>query len=613
MWGSSKESGNAAFCGEPEIPKEDYDTHNSNHSNHSVFGDAYSVKSKSSYATNRFHDEAEADYDRGATALYRSIENKDWDAALQRVDIAPEEARTWVSRRDHDTNKTRWRLLPLHAVCIFRAPLALMEALIEAYPEGPQMKDDQGMLPVHLACRNGASKGVVLTLLRSFPESLFVLDRKRRSLQDLIESSNSVNKEVVLEALKKFEKETRNGNFSARNDTPARHLSKQVNEVDYENRTTLFRHILKKDWKAAAKRADAFPEESATWIVTKGFNGNLRFLPLHKACVLNPPESIITALLEAYKQGSEDKDQDGWLPVHCACFYGASESVINALLIANPRGAHAKDDEGRLPLHYACLKGSSQGVIDVLLATYAKGAMSKDDEGRLPIHHACSKGAPENIIDALLKASPKGAQSKDDQGRLPLHHACRKNASERVIRTLLRVYPRAAQVKDDQDKLPIHYACQHGASVNVIGFLLTTFPESINAKNGFGSTPLDEAKALDSPKMDAVVKVLTKFKKEHDAMRVDDDIDDKIDALESKIASLERTLGKVALLGKEMKSSLRKKKDPTIVLEDFANDLIYLGSGKKSSSKTGTPLKGKQSMTPSGGGLFSRVKSSIKG
>lgn len=619
-------TGSAFSCG--EVEKDHIDTQHSN------FGDAYSVKSKSSYPTNRFHDEPEADYDTGATALYRHIENKNWDAALQRLEMAPEEAKTWVSRREHDSNQTRWRLLPLHAVCIFRAPLALMEALIETYPEGPQMKDDQGMLPVHLACRNGASKGVVLTLIRAFPESLFVLDRKRRSLQDLIQSSTSVNKDAVLDALQKFEKETRLGNFAMRSDTPARTpggAAAHINEVDYENRTMLFRLVLKKDWKAVVKRAATFPEEAATWIVTKGFNGNLRFLPLHKACVLQPPAAVVAALLAAYQAGSEDKDQDGWLPVHCACFYGADEVIINALLVANPTAAQSKDDEGRLPLHYACLKGASQGVMDVLLASYAKGAMSKDDEGRLPVHHACSKGAPESVIDALLKASPKGAQSKDDQGRLPLHHACRKNANERVIRTLLRVYPRAAQIKDDQDKLPIHYACQHGASASTVGFLLSTYPESIYAKNGFGSTPLDEAKALDSPEMDDVVKILERAKREHDALRpnasndtgaCDDDVavGDKFSALESKIASLEKTLGMVAMLGKDMKSALKKKKDPAAVLDKFADDLIILGAAKKKSVPLMmTPLKGKQHSqqqgghTPgSSGGLFGRGKASSK-
>jgi hypothetical protein len=93
----------------------------------------------------RYHDEPEIDYDEGATELYRCIENKHWDGALSRLEMAPLEAKTWVFRREPSTNKVRWRLLPLHAVCIFRAPLALIEALIEVYSDGPRMKDDQGM------------------------------------------------------------------------------------------------------------------------------------------------------------------------------------------------------------------------------------------------------------------------------------------------------------------------------------------------------------------------------------------------------------------------------------------------------------------------------------
>ena len=655
MFGNRSTSNNKSVDPSVHQPQQQQQQHH--HDNETVFGDAYSVKSRGSTLTQRFHDEPEADYDQGATALYRAIENKDWDAAMARLDTAPDEARTWVSRREPGTDKTRWRLLPLHAVCIFRAPLALIEALLEMYEEGPQMKDDQGMLPVHLACRNGASKGVVLTLLKAFPESLFVMDRKRRSLQDLISSSSSANKEGVLDAMKKFEKELvyaanknnnnnnnkNNGatttapsggaslqseNNSATKSNSTVHQATQINEVDYENRTMLFRYILKKDWKAVARRAAAFPEEAATWIVTKGFNGNLRFLPLHKACVLQPPEHAVHALLDAYPDAANSHDQDGWSPAHCACFYGASESIVNALMHTYPAGAHAKDDEGRLPLHYACLKGAALGVVEVLLATYAKGALVKDSEGRLPVHHACSKGAPEAVVDALLKAGPKGAQVKDDQGRLALHHACRKNSSERVIRTLLRVYPRAAQIKDDQDKLAIHYACQHGANAAVITFLLATYPESINCENGFGITPLDEVKGLDDPKMEPVLKVLTKFKREIDKSKGGDRnqaMDERVATLENQIAGMEKTLGKVALLGKDLKSSLRKKRDAVEVLDQFADDLIFLGGiagdgngsggagsspGRKTKS-TSTPLKGLQP-TPTKSGLFGRKNKTSK-
>lgn len=587
------------------------------------------------HSMSTYHDEPEADYDKGATGLYRCIEGKDWDGALSRLELAPIEAKTWVSRREQGKDKVRWRLLPLHAVCIFRAPLALIEALIEVYPDGPKMKDDQGMLPVHLACRNGASKGVVLTLLTAFPDSINIRDRKNRLPVDLVEASNSQNKENVLTALKKFQREMIQMNvisapaqdmgipavMTQASSNPSvqqsvqqsvqpsvqqsiQHPVEHVNpiaakEVDYEHRTVLFRMILKKDWKQASGRARSHSEEAATWIVTKGFNGNLRFLPLHKACVLNPPSVVIESLLEAFPGAAESKDQDGWLPIHCACFYGASADVINNLLKTFARGASVKDEEGRLPLHYACLKGASQEVVDVLIATSGKAAMAKDDEGRLPIHHACGKGAPEGVIDALLKAAPKGAQSKDDQGRLPLHHACRKNVSERVIRTLLRVYPRAAQIKDDQDKLAIHYACQHGASPAIIHLLLTTYPESINVKNGFGHTPLGEVKAAKNPKLEPVLKLLENFKETHDKNTLENgdfggDSEGKIYLLQEKVNHLESALSKIGDIGKDIKSELRRGRDPEEVLEDLADRFLLLSK----SSRSATPLKTKQG-TPS--------------
>ena len=198
-----------------------------------------------------------------------------------------------------------------------------------------------------------------------------------------------------------------------------------TNEVDYEHRTILFRLILKKDWRAVVQRAAEYPHEAATWIVTKGFNGNLRFLPLHKACVLAPPEGVIDALLDAYPEGARCTDQDSWVPLHCACFYGSSEEVVRALLRAYPKGAQCLDDEGRCALSYSCLKAASAPVVIALLSAFPKGAMVKDNEERLPLAHACSKGASEKVIITLLKVAPKAAQARDAQGRLALHHATR--------------------------------------------------------------------------------------------------------------------------------------------------------------------------------------------
>ena len=481
-----------------------------------------------------YHDEPEVDFDVNPTDLYKLIENKDWDGATRRLDEDPFEAQTWVSRREaHGVRKVRWRLLPVHATCVFRSPLSLIEKLIRSFPDGPQMKDDQGMLPIHLACRNGASKGVVITLLNAFPESISVKDRKGRVPLTLVENSTSQNREAVIISMKRFRSEMHN-KTSTKSDasrSSAGAMDKSENlakatpsvlceaEVDYDHRTDLFRFILKKDWEAAVRRSSSHPDEAGTWIVTKGFNGNLRFLPVHKACVFRPPTSVIAALVSSHPEGAKSRDQDGWLPLHCACFYGASEGVVESLLAANPRAAQVKDDDGRLPLHYSCLKGAPDDVVSALLKSFPKSALSKDDVGRLPIHYACSKGSAAEVVESLLRASPKGAQSKDDQGRLSLHHACRKNAPERVVKTLLRVYPRGAQIKDDQDKLPVHYACQSGAAEGTVNALLSTYPESVEVKNGFGYTPLAEARAMDNPKMGGIISLLENFKDQQDRIR----------------------------------------------------------------------------------------------
>lgn len=567
------------FCGTPRQEEPPTLTRQ-----HSGIGDAYSVvQSTHSIATvsqSRYHDEPEVNYDEGPTELYRRIEDKDWEGALSRLETHPFESKTWVSRQEQNSNRIRWRLLPLHATCIFRAPLVLIEALIEVYRDGPQMKDDQGMLPVHLACRNGGSKGVILALLNGFPDSLKVKDKKGRTPLELVLNSQSQNSEAVANAIRGFEKQEKSGGGVRMVNMVPDNSSHNAQEVDYENRTMLFRLLLKKDWDGAIERAETHPEEAATWIVTKGFNGNLRFLPLHKACVLAPPGEVIESLLNAYTEGAKCRDQDGWLPIHCACFYGACSHAIKTLLEVHSKGAQLKDDEGRLPLHYACLKSASRNVVEILLNAFSRGAMTKDDEGRQPIHHACSKGAPEGVIDALLKASPKGAQTKDDQGRLPLHHACRKASPERIVRMLLRVYSRATQIKDDQDKLPIHYACCNGSSPEVIDALLSAFPESINVKSGFGYTPLAEATAVNNTKTEPLIHILKKFKQEHDKVKMESgenaNLETRMDIMDKRLGKLETMLGEVVYLGHEIKSGIGRVKNPHVLIERIADRLIAL-------------------------------------
>jgi len=154
----------------------------------------------------------ELDYDLDKpTRLYTLIESKDWPNAMKHLESAEKssqtlglfsssssvnkdqlkkEAMTWIVRREKVTSSgdprkekppLRWRILPLHAVLIFKGPVEIVELLLRLYPMGSRCKNDQGMLPLHLGFRHEVSESVVNALLESYPEGMDVLDKKGRS------------------------------------------------------------------------------------------------------------------------------------------------------------------------------------------------------------------------------------------------------------------------------------------------------------------------------------------------------------------------------------------------------------------------------------------------
>lgn len=144
----------------------------------------------------------ECDYDSNPTELYLSVQRKDWDGAVERANSCPNEASTWVSRKESD-GKLRWRLLPLHAAIIFRAPERTVSALLFAFAQGAACKDDQGMLPLHLAFRNGCTEEVVNLLLMAYPQSVDVQDRKGRTPMVLAQQSQHANRDAYIRALER--------------------------------------------------------------------------------------------------------------------------------------------------------------------------------------------------------------------------------------------------------------------------------------------------------------------------------------------------------------------------------------------------------------------------
>ena len=141
----------------------------------------------------------ETDYDVKPTELYSLIEKRQRDHALNLLNnlakfAALTQASTWVVRKEPDTGKLRWRLLPLHAAIIFRGPLPVIEALVKAYPGAGRCRDDQGMTPAHLAFRNDAPDEIIDEVLGAYPAAISIKDRKGREPLTCAMGSNCTKK-----------------------------------------------------------------------------------------------------------------------------------------------------------------------------------------------------------------------------------------------------------------------------------------------------------------------------------------------------------------------------------------------------------------------------------
>lgn len=122
----------------------------------------------------------EVDYDTYPTALIQLIERKQWEQAITRCSEFPQEASTWMCRLQEVKGKSdkskedevRWRILPIHSAIVLHAPVEMIEALIEAYPEGLRKGDDRKMLPLHMAFRLGSSPETAAVIVDAYPVAL---------------------------------------------------------------------------------------------------------------------------------------------------------------------------------------------------------------------------------------------------------------------------------------------------------------------------------------------------------------------------------------------------------------------------------------------------------
>lgn len=128
--------------------------------------------------------------DKNAT-ISSLLVTQDWEGALSLAEEDPQHAKEWFYGVDddldptiddiHDENGGVWKRLALHMACRYRAPVGLVEVLLDSYPQAATSPDPNcGSLPIHLACQHKASYRVIKALLLRAPTCTKAVDKRGR-------------------------------------------------------------------------------------------------------------------------------------------------------------------------------------------------------------------------------------------------------------------------------------------------------------------------------------------------------------------------------------------------------------------------------------------------
>jgi ankyrin repeat protein len=404
--------------------------------------------------------------------------------------------------------KDRFGRRPLHWACGCSAlDMDTVFTLIEMTRQSAQQPDENGMLPVHWACQNYAADvavvaKVVEALLEAYPEGASLQDASGKlPLHYICARTNTQRTSDWSEQ----SGETDAGGASEGDGRPS---SQERSSCADSEREGVDKGNPQSDgpfddgqYRTVTVLLDAFPKGARQVDYDDGM------LALHYACKSESPNLwVVEALLEANPAGAEQHDQVfGMLPLHCACKVPSpDERLIRTLLSYYPEAAAEPDSEhGHLPLHLVCRAVEPQaGLLRLLLDAYSDGAAMHDRRaGRLPLHYICESAATDTTLELaeiLLDSFPRSVEQHDEtSGRLPLHWAARsKRSHPQLVSSLAKLFPQGTKQLDDTGMLPLHYICQSKRpSEEAVRVLLNLNPDSVSVKDSStaGQLPIQYA------------------------------------------------------------------------------------------------------------------------
>jgi ankyrin repeat protein len=410
-------------------------------------------------------DDEDADNPGSGRMLLRLVEDHHWVASLQRIATHPRETQqVGIQGRT-----------PLHVACDHDAPPALVQALLNAWPEGAERVGTSQMNPLHITCSSPhACVDVVRVLLGGSRDSV------------LISGAKDVDGDTPLHAACRC---------AAPMDVLVTLLHANpitVTWKDYEGLNPLFRLwvryfvLVGEQIISNIKR----PEDIKGDLV-EAWEKSLLLL------------RIMSDMEQQSRVGQMDgQDATSFRVVHAASSVDCPRCVVRIAKVLFPRDLMVRDEKNRLPIHIAAaapvyavhdLRGEGFTLDDV--------DFDEDPETRAARmkNKECKYKEP-SVIDILLSGDPKAAKERDPRGQLPLHVAIMRGKTlEEGVQALVEAHPDALTTPDSQtDLYPFMLAASVGrgrGDCSTIYGLLRAAPELVHmALTGEPRVEVDDRK-----------------------------------------------------------------------------------------------------------------------
>jgi serine/threonine protein kinase/ankyrin repeat protein len=288
--------------------------------------------------------------------------------------------------------------LPLHLAVEKNHSEDVIIALIVAYAKeqggrggSAGEKDMFGVYPLRRALKARAAEGVIIALLRDFPDGAMDVDEYER-LAIHYAAGRKMSFDVI-QAL-------------------VRACPGAVAVPDKNGQLPLHLSVMRAaDPEVIELLLKTYPEAV---MVPDAYN----FLPLHHAIELDVPLDVLKLLLKTNPECAKCAltGDGGKLPLHFCVEMRRPMPVIRALVEAFPGACHTRElERGRLPLCWGMERQLPLEALLLLESHYkvAECATVKDNDGRLPIHYAVENDSPIEIVQLLLEAHPTCVREED--------------------------------------------------------------------------------------------------------------------------------------------------------------------------------------------------------